>query len=269
MNDSESSKDQLIEELNKLRRVNKELIDKLKNHSSGTGNSLLTDLDFSSKVIESLPGIFYLYTYPELRLVLWNKNHEHLLGYEHDEIVNRYIMDWHVPGAESAVQEAVDYVMEYGQNTLEASLVHKSGEIIPFLLTGIRFGTANQQYLLGFGIKITEQKKLEQELKESEALFRLLAENSTDMIARHDKNGDFIYASPSCRTLLGFSPEELAGHSAFEFIHPDDIKMVEDSLQSITKESFISTTTFRIRCKDGNYKWFETKSKAIFDDVTN
>lgn len=122
---------------------------------------------------------------------------------------------------------------------------------------------------MGFGIKITEQKKLEQELKDSEALFRLLAENSTDMIARHDKNGDFIYVSPSSRTLLGFKPEELVGHTAFEFVHPDDIKMVEESLQKISKESSISTTTFRIKCKDGNYRWFETKSKAIFDDVTN
>jgi PAS domain S-box-containing protein len=268
MKDAEKSKEQLIEELEKLRSACQELKDKNTNQTAPTEFSLLADHDFSRKVMESLPGIFYIYTYPELRLVLWNKNHEHLLGFEHDEIVNRYLMDWHVPGAESVVKEAVDYVMEYGQNTLEASLVHKNGDRIPFLLTGIRFETGNQQYLLGFGIKITEQKKLEQELKESEALFRLLAENSTDMIARHDKNGDFVYASPSCRTLLGFTTEELAGHSAFEFIHPDDIKTVEDSLNRISKESIISTTTFRIRAKDGSYKWFETKSKAIFDDET-
>ncbi|WP_319502206.1 PAS domain S-box protein [uncultured Draconibacterium sp.] len=269
MKDSEKSREQLIEELNKLRGAYNELKNKNNNQTTTTENSLLADIDFSSKVMESLPGIFYIYTYPELRLVLWNKNHEHLLGYKHNEIGNRYIMDWHVPGAESAVQEAIDYVMKHGQNTIEAPLVHKNGEIIPFLLNGIRFESANQQYLLGFGIKITEQKKLEQELKESEALFRLMAENSTDMIARHDKNGVFIYASPSCRTLLGFTPEELVGRSAFEFIHPDDLKLVEDSLQSISKESYISTTTFRIRCKDGNYTWFETKSKAIFDDETH
>jgi len=269
MEHSEKSKEQLIEELENLKKAYKELKEENKHQPTDTENYLLADHDFSRKVIESLPGIFYMYTYPELKMVLWNKNHEHLLGYEHDEMIDRYIMDWHVPGADLAVQQAVDYVMEYGQNTLEASLVHKNGEIIPFLLTGVRFETGNQQYLLGFGIKITEQKKLEQELKESEALFRLLAENSTDMIARHDKYGAFTYASPSCRTLLGYKPEELAGRSAFEFIHPDDIKMIEDSLQKISKESYTSTTTFRIRSKDGNYKWFETKSKAIFDDEIN
>lgn len=133
MKDSEKSKEKLIEELEKLRRAYKELEDKNRYQTTDTENSLLAEHDFSSKVMESLPGIFYIYTYPELKLVLWNKNHEHLLGFEHDEIVNRYIMDWHVPGAHPAVQEAVDYVMKHGQNTLEASLVHKNGEVIPFL----------------------------------------------------------------------------------------------------------------------------------------
>ncbi|MBN1499747.1 MAG: PAS domain S-box protein [Spirochaetes bacterium] len=122
---------------------------------------------FAEKVLDSLPGIFYLYTYPELRLVRWNKNHEKLLGYGPGEIANRYIMEWHIPEAKHAVQEAVDLVMEKGYNVLESPLLSKDGVYIPFLMTGIRFETEEQLYLMGIGIDVRERKKAEEALKEN------------------------------------------------------------------------------------------------------
>ncbi len=119
---------------------------------------------FNEKIIESLPGIFYLYTYPQLRLVRWNRNHETLLGYAPGEIADRHLMDWHIPEAKAAVQEAVDYVMEAGQNILESPLMSKEGKYIPFLMTGASFETTDQRYLMGIGIDITERKLHEQEI---------------------------------------------------------------------------------------------------------
>ncbi len=226
-----------------------------------------TAKEFSEKILESLPGIFYLYTYPALRLVRWNKNHETLLGFTAEEIRNRYIMDWHIPEAKPLVQQAVDYVIEQGQNVLESPLLNKDGEYIPFLMTGVRIEIQGQLYLMGFGIDIRDRLKMEQSQKESDSLFRLLAENSTDMIARHDEMGNFMYVSPACKTLLGYDPEDMIGHSAFEFIHPEDQMQIEASRQKIVDSQAVSTTTFRIRCKDGHYIWFETISRSIYDPV--
>ncbi len=105
-------------------------------------------------------------------------------------------------------------------------------------------------------------------LAESESRFRLLAENSTDMISRHDTKGNYIYASPASRTLLGYEPEELVGHSAFEFIHPDDIPITDQTRSEIIKQPIDSTTVFRIRRKNGDYVWVETTSHTIFDKET-
>ena len=71
---------------------------------------------------------------------------------------------------------------------------------------------------------LLKQERMQQELAEREAQFRLLAENSSDMISRHDTNGTFLYVSPACTSILGYTPEELIGQPVATFIHPEDAK---------------------------------------------
>ena len=114
-------------------------------------------------LLDSLPGIFYLYSYPALRLLRWNKNHEILLGFGPGEIKNRSILDWHVPEAKESVLKAVDLAMENGMNMIESPLLSKDGHYVPFLMTGAKLEVQGQSYLMGVGIDITERKQIEQE----------------------------------------------------------------------------------------------------------
>ncbi|HEX2952329.1 MAG TPA: PAS domain S-box protein [Armatimonadota bacterium] len=111
-----------------------------------------------------------------------------------------------------------------------------------------------------------KHQKAEEALRESERQYRLLAENSTDMISRHDPQGVYLYVSPACRGLLGYEPDELVGHTATEFIHPDDIAAIKQANSSVLKnEREISALRYRIRRKDNQYIWFETTSRALRD----
>ena len=126
--------------------------------------ALRREQQFSKLVIESLPGIFYLYTYPENRLVLWNKQHEILLGFTADEMANRHVLEWHVPEAKEAVLAAIDKVMTEGQNSIEAPLLAKDGTPVWFQMTGVKFEAEERSYFIGIGIDITARKKAEAEL---------------------------------------------------------------------------------------------------------
>lgn len=119
--------------------------------------------------------------------------------------------------------------------------------------------------LLYYFIKydITKRQQAAAQLQENEERFRLLAENSTDMISRHTPEGIYLYASPASRGILGYAPEDLVGHNAYEFFHPDDLENIKKSHLAILSSGNSNTISYRIRTASGNYIWLETISRAL------
>lgn len=112
---------------------------------------------------------------------------------------------------------------------------------------------------------IYERQRTETALRDSEQRYRLLAENSTDLISRHTPTGTYLYASPACTSLLGYAPEELLGHSLYQFAHPDDRTLVEQYYAAALGLPGIDVAPFsyRVRHHDGHYVWLETVAKAV------
>ncbi len=107
------------------------------------------------------------------------------------------------------------------------------------------------------------------ELEKKEEYYRLIAEHSTDMISKHDINAVFLYVSPVCTKILGYSPDELVNRSAHDFHHPEDLKKILNSNITIKKMPVTDTIAYRFKHKKGHYVWVETTSKTIRDSNTD
>jgi PAS domain S-box-containing protein len=113
-----------------------------------------------------------------------------------------------------------------------------------------------------------EKRQAEESLRESESRFRLLAENATDLISRHTPEGHYLYVSPASKTLLGYEPEEMLGHSTYDFMHSEDMPNFIRSHAAVLAQPTTPTVIYRLRAKDGRYIWFESVARAIFEPQT-
>ncbi len=116
---------------------------------------------------------------------------------------------------------------------------------------------------------LLEQERMQEALAEREAQFRLLAENSSDMISRHDMDGNFLYVSPACRSLIGYMPSELIGQSILSIVHSEDSKPMLELFSSSQWNDPAAAILYRARHKNGEYIWLETTARVIFDKEKN
>lgn len=93
--------------------------------------------------------------------------------------------------------------------------------------------------------------------------YKLLAENSSDLITTHQLDGTFKYVSPSSRTILGYDPDELMGKNPYDFYHPEDLSKISASHDTILDSNQDDVVEYRFRRKDGSYVWLETTSKKM------
>jgi two-component system, cell cycle sensor histidine kinase and response regulator CckA len=116
----------------------------------------------------------------------------------------------------------------------------------------------------GVAIDITEQQRAEEMLRKSEQRFRALMENSSDGFALVDQRGTVRFVGPP---ILGYHNHEILGRNLAGIIHPDDrphmLAALRDLLASPGK---MVISEYRIRHKNGTWRWVEGMSKNLIDD---
>lgn len=120
------------------------------------------------------------------------------------------------------------------------------------------------------GLAITVQlvhRRSEDAIKFGEDRYRLLAENATDMITRHDEKGRVLFVSQAAQQLLGEAPEKLIGDGLFERVHVADRPAYLTALSQCSASGEPVTVEFRVRHQDisgpERYRWVEMRCQPL------
>lgn len=120
---------------------------------------------------------------------------------------------------------------------------------------------------VGVFMDITERKRLETTLQNSERRLRVLLENSSDAIAILNEQGSLVYASPSSQRMLGYAPGEFIGKSPLALIHPDDYDRVLALFHHLTQQSGCRMTAeYRIQHKNGSWVYIEAVGTNLLEE---
>lgn len=157
---------------------------------------------------------------------------------------------------------------EISEYEMEKRYYHKNGSIKVgrLIVSMIKDEECQEKFILAQIYDLTEKKQIEEDVRKSEEKYRLLAENSSDIINLHHIDGTYLYVSPSAKTILGYEAEELLGRSPFEFIHPEDGVEIYKLQNEISPSKPIVIATYRMKKKDGSMVWLESTIKMVFDE---
>ncbi len=114
----------------------------------------------------------------------------------------------------------------------------------------------------------SEERRSSREASRARRLYRLITENTTDLISRHSPEGHFLDASPAAFRLLGLWPEQLRDQPVQALLHPDDCGQPLLLAAAALAQDGYHTMTCRVRHADGHYRWFEIASRAIRETYT-
>lgn len=226
------------------------------------------DENFYRNVVESLEDYAVFTTDTKGNISSWNKGAERLLGFTEEEIIGKNIDIIFVPEdrAEHAPEDELKRAAKDKKAVNERYHIRKDGS--RFWGSGLVFPLKDEQGKLHGFTKVmrdlTDRQKASEKAQQSKERFQTLIEKSSDVIALSDAKGNYSYASPGIKKVLGYTPEEFTTMNGFDLMHPDELGYVGEKLQKLLAHPGASETIeLRARHKDGSWRWLEATATNL------
>ncbi|CAN5811754.1 hypothetical protein BH10BAC2_BH10BAC2_19970 [soil metagenome] len=196
---------------------------------------LLKEKELSDSIINSLPGIFYLYG-GNNKFLRWNKQFEIVTGYSKEEISQMSPDLFFVRNDINIVYEKIKAAFSEGIADAEANVITKSGEKIPYYLTGVLTRYDDMPCIIGTGINISNRKKAEKELYDSEQKYKMLFErNPLPMWMFTIPERNIIEVNNAAISHYGYTREEFLSLNLLD-LRPEEDKdvFIQETKQAVT-----------------------------------
>jgi diguanylate cyclase (GGDEF)-like protein/PAS domain S-box-containing protein len=223
---------------------------------------LLTDIQSQeekfSKVFHSSPYAVMLTRLTDGRINEVNDGFVNLTGYERDEVMGKTTIEMRLWARDQDRLIFVKAISEGGKIQGKEFLFRiKSGDLLTGLVSAEIIQINQEPFILSSINDISERKRMEEALRESEEKYRLIAESAEDWAYWISPEGELRYISPSCELLTGYSPAEFTGNNRLllEIVHPEDRETVEKDLAKAQEETGPDELEYRIITKTGQTRW--------------
>ena len=110
-----------------------------------------------------------------------------------------------------------------------------------------------------------DRVRTENAMRDSEVRFRLIAENSSDVVSLMDLNGRVVYVSPSCERVLGFLPDEMMRMAPFANIHPHDAERVRRHFNQLVRGEPVTSIQCQVVHKTGRHIWLDMMWRSVLN----
>ncbi len=214
------------------------------------------------------------------RIVLWNPAATEIFGYSPAEALELRVEALVPDHLKARHRAGMSRYLETGRGdyigsraVLDLPALRKTGEEIHVELTlspvDLVHGSESEgRFVLAIVRDVTERKRMEEALRESEGRFRALIQNALDLVMVTEADGAIRYISPSSERVLGYSPQEMLGTNTADYVHPDDLEKAFAEFAEVLSGPGVHPVAVetRVRHKDGSWRWLEGIANNMLGD---
>jgi PAS domain S-box-containing protein len=232
-------------------------------------NNILAEKELSEFIINSLPGIFYMYT-AEGNFIKWNNNFEQVTGYGKEEITAMNPADFYDEENEHNFTSRINNIIKGTQPDAEIFFKQKNGNKIPLFISSRYIKSDTHDFIVGIGFDISERINKEAELKKSNDRFEFATQATFDAIWEWDIEKGELYWTKNFETIFGYDcsnpTQNLINRDTI--IHPEDADKIIGSIKKALN-SYVNAWAedYRIKKQDGAVAFVQDKAVIVRNEM--
>ncbi len=216
----------------------------------------LAEAERQARTVIELSGDLHTRTDADGILVYASPNSVDVIGWRPEELVGRRPSDFAHPEDVELSIGSVRTAAKQGAAEVEHRIGRPDGSYV-WINSLLRARYDEEGRLIEIvraARDISAQKAAEAELARAEQQFRAVIEQSGDVLSRHDASGRYVYVSPRCTQITGYTPDQLIGHRPHEFVYAEDRSRVEAASREARRTGEAQVEHRLIRA-DGSLAW--------------